>query len=167
MSNYTITRNGITFEIETTTDKWGNNRVTARMGDKTAIGQIPGTQSRAYPRIQFSVGSYWLHEFADHKYWAVDDYETDDDLAKRKTDNCVFDLTDDETRVISEFRPQHQTSVVRNVQHVLATGYRTQTNQIPHGQLWQPCEHPGCNNEPVCMNCMKCEQTHCHCFDGE
>ncbi len=31
------------------------------------------------------------------------------------------------------------------------------------GQLWQECEVPGCHNEPVCLNCLRCEKTHCHC----
>lgn len=51
------------------------------------------------------------------------------------------------------------------IQHELAATYREATGNIPRGQLWQPCEHSGCNNEPVCMNCMMCEEKHCHCFD--
>jgi hypothetical protein len=54
---------------------------------------------------------------------------------------------------------------VGGLQHELAAMARTSTGKIPQGQLWQPCEHPGCNNEPVCMNCMKCQEKHCHCFD--
>lgn len=53
------------------------------------------------------------------------------------------------------------------IQHSLADLVRQNTGQIPRGQLWQPCELPDCDNEPVCMNCMMCEETHCHCFDGE
>lgn len=54
---------------------------------------------------------------------------------------------------------------VAKLQHQLAAMSRQTTGKIPHGQLWQPCEHPGCNKEPVCMNCMMCEDEHCHCFD--
>lgn len=31
-----------------------------------------------------------------------------------------------------------------------------------HGQLYQECEAPGCNTEPVCAGCFKCER-HCTC----
>lgn len=55
----------------------------------------------------------------------------------------------------------------RIIQHQLAAQYRQNTGQIPRVQLWQPCEMPGCDNEPVCGNCMMCEETHCHCFDSE
>ena len=55
----------------------------------------------------------------------------------------------------------------RTIQHTLADMVRQNTGKIPRGQLWQPCELPGCDNEPVCMNCMMCEETHCHCFDEE
>ena len=54
---------------------------------------------------------------------------------------------------------------VNSLQHELAAMTRETTGQIPRGQLWQPCEVPGCDNEPVCMNCMCCEEKHCHCFD--
>jgi len=59
------------------------------------------------------------------------------------------------------------TGDVRGLQHQLAQMTRESTGQIPRGQLWQPCEHPGCDNEPVCTNCMMCQETHCHCFDAE
>ena len=51
------------------------------------------------------------------------------------------------------------------IQHALAAMTIETTGKIPRGQLWQPCEHPGCDNEPVCMNCMVCQEEHCHCFD--
>lgn len=54
---------------------------------------------------------------------------------------------------------------VSGLQHELAAMTRATTEQIPRGQLWQPCEERGCDNEPVCMNCMRCEEKHCHCFD--
>lgn len=54
---------------------------------------------------------------------------------------------------------------VNKLQHKLADSVRSSTGKIPHGQLWQPCEVQGCDNEPVCMNCMKCQDKHCHCFD--
>lgn len=53
------------------------------------------------------------------------------------------------------------------LQHQLAEMTRQATGSIPRGQLWQPCEEPGCDNEPVCLNCMKCQEKHCHCFDEE
>jgi hypothetical protein len=53
----------------------------------------------------------------------------------------------------------------QGVQHKLAAMTREATGSIPRGQLWQPCEHRGCDNEPVCMNCMMCQEKHCHCFD--
>lgn len=60
---------------------------------------------------------------------------------------------------------EHFDGNVSGLQHQLATMARQATGKIPRGQLWQPCEEPGCNNEPVCMNCMKCQEIHCHCFD--
>lgn len=54
---------------------------------------------------------------------------------------------------------------VSSLQHDLAAMTREATGKIPRGQLWQPCERAGCDNEPVCMNCMMCEELHCHCFD--
>lgn len=54
---------------------------------------------------------------------------------------------------------------VSGLQHELAAMTREATGNIPRGQLWQPCEAPGCNNEPVCMNCMRCQERHCHCFE--
>lgn len=31
-----------------------------------------------------------------------------------------------------------------------------------NGQLWQACERPGCESEPVCASCLFCGQ-HCTC----
>jgi len=33
---------------------------------------------------------------------------------------------------------------------------------MPHGQLWEPCNRRGCDNEPVCLDCGYCER-HCGC----
>jgi len=55
----------------------------------------------------------------------------------------------------------------REIQRQLAARHRQYTGSIPRGQLWQPCEVPGCDNEPVCMNCFRCQEKHCHCFDQE
>lgn len=30
------------------------------------------------------------------------------------------------------------------------------------GQLWQPCNRRGCDNEPVCLDCEYCDD-HCRC----
>lgn len=49
------------------------------------------------------------------------------------------------------------------IQSALAKQYRESTGEIPVGQLWQPCSIYGCNNEPVCMNCMTCQEVHCTC----
>ena len=54
---------------------------------------------------------------------------------------------------------------VRALQHRMAALYRQNEGKIPKGQLWQPCEVRGCDGEPVCMNCMKCQAIHCRCFD--
>ena len=53
---------------------------------------------------------------------------------------------------------------VRALQHAMAAQYRRRFGRIPKGQLWQPCEVPGCDREPVCMNCMRCQDEHCRCF---
>lgn len=53
------------------------------------------------------------------------------------------------------------------IQRELAKQYREATGSVPKGQLWQPCAVRDCNREPVCMNCFKCQEEHCHCFDGE
>lgn len=55
----------------------------------------------------------------------------------------------------------------RTIQRQLAEMTRQTTGRIPRGQLWQPCEHPDCDNEPVCMNCLMCQDEHCHCFDAQ
>lgn len=52
-----------------------------------------------------------------------------------------------------------------DIQRAMAKQYREHTGDIPRGQLWQPCEVPGCDREPVCMNCFRCQDVHCHCFD--
>jgi hypothetical protein len=54
-----------------------------------------------------------------------------------------------------------------DIQREMAKQYREHTGDIPRGQLWQPCEVPGCDREPVCMNCLRCQDVHCHCFDDE
>jgi len=56
---------------------------------------------------------------------------------------------------------------VQDIQKQLAAQYRKRTGSIPKGQLWQPCACRGCDNEPVCMNCLMCQEKHCHCFDDE
>lgn len=53
---------------------------------------------------------------------------------------------------------------VLTLQQNLTAQYRRSTGTVPKGQLWQPCSVPGCNEEPVCMNCMRCQKTHCDCF---
>jgi hypothetical protein len=70
--------------------------------------------------------------------------------------------SDDPTKAISDLIENFDGDVSR-LQHSLAAMSREATGNIPRGQLWQPCEHPGCNNEPVCMNCMMCEEKHCNC----
>lgn len=30
------------------------------------------------------------------------------------------------------------------------------------GQLWQECSRAGCDTEPVCVDCERCDQ-HCRC----
>lgn len=49
------------------------------------------------------------------------------------------------------------------IQQRLAEVYRRETGTTPRGQLWQPCELPDCDNEPVCLNCLLCEDEHCDC----
>lgn len=53
------------------------------------------------------------------------------------------------------------------IQRTLAALTREATGKIPHVQLWQPCDHPDCTNEPVCGNCLMCQDEHCDCFDQE
>jgi hypothetical protein len=105
MNTLTITKNNVTFEIDPKTDRYGQNRVVARLGDKIAYGEIPGIPSRAYPRIEFHFNhDQWLHELADKRGWILDDYETSDDAEKRPTDYCTFNLTDAEAEEITNFR---------------------------------------------------------------
>ena len=54
----------------------------------------------------------------------------------------------------------------REIQLELARLTRQATGNIPRGQLWQPCDLPDCDAEPVCLNCLLCEETHCQCFKG-
>lgn len=51
------------------------------------------------------------------------------------------------------------------IQETLASHVRKTIGHTPRGQLWQPCRRRDCDNEPVCMNCMLCEDEHCRCFD--
>ena len=51
----------------------------------------------------------------------------------------------------------------QEIQRELAKMTRQATGKTPRGQLWQPCAHPDCDNEPVCLNCQKCEDEHCQC----
>lgn len=37
-----------------------------------------------------------------------------------------------------------------------------QSTTLPHGQLWQECDVPGCQTEPVCVQCLQCAR-HCTC----
>jgi hypothetical protein len=55
------------------------------------------------------------------------------------------------------------TQPAKTIQHELASSYRETTGNIPSGQLWQECDNSGCDNEPVCMNCFKCQSRHCKC----
>ena len=41
-----------------------------------------------------------------------------------------------------------------------ARGIVAQPLKKPRGQLWQPC--PVCDDEPVCLGCMRCDR-HCSC----
>lgn len=72
--------------------------------------------------------------------------------------------SDDPTKTISDL-VENFDGDVSSLQRSLAAMTRETTGNIPRGQLWQPCEKRGCDNEPVCMNCMMCEEKHCHCFD--
>ena len=53
---------------------------------------------------------------------------------------------------------------VRDLQHAIAAQFRRTFGHVPRGQLWQPCEVKGCDEEPVCMNCLRCTARHCKCF---
>jgi len=52
---------------------------------------------------------------------------------------------------------------IHGLQHSLAEHYEEATGRKPTGQLWQECEVEGCHEEPVCMNCMCCQKSHCKC----
>lgn len=55
----------------------------------------------------------------------------------------------------------------RDIQRGLAEYTRKTTGKPARGQLWQECDQPGCDNQPVCLNCLLC-QDHCQCdFGGE
>jgi hypothetical protein len=113
MDTYTITKNGVTFEIDRQTSKYGENRVAAHLDGKTAIGQLPGIPTRAYPRIEFTFNTdQWLHERADFRGWVVDDYETDEDLRQRPTDTCTFDLTNEEAAALTAWRTPYAPQAV-------------------------------------------------------
>lgn len=71
------------------------------------------------------------------------------------------EISDSQAQLDGDFLTQPP----REIQHQLAAMHRQHTGSIPRAQLWQPCEVPGCDNEPVCMNCMCCEEVHCCCFD--
>lgn len=43
------------------------------------------------------------------------------------------------------------------------TGFgKSWSEKVLAGQLWQPCDKRGCDNEPVCVHCEKCS-AHCTC----
>jgi hypothetical protein len=106
MNTHTITKNGVVIEIEQNADQHGQLDVIARHGNKSQRGKIPGNIRTLYPRIEFRFceKSQWLHELADSRSWSVDDYETDDDLKRRPTDNCEFILTPDEVIFLNGWR---------------------------------------------------------------
>lgn len=39
---------------------------------------------------------------------------------------------------------------------------RRRVGPMPHGELWEPCAKWGCDVEPVCVDCGRCEY-HCEC----
>lgn len=105
MESYVIIKNGITFEIDPKTDKYGCNRIIARLGEESTIGTLPGIPQRAYPRIEFRFKHIpWLFERADSRGWIVDDYETEEETRQRPTDTCEFNLTDAEANTITLWR---------------------------------------------------------------
>ena len=58
-------------------------------------------------------------------------------------------------------------SLADEMQELIARGEmklveREKRGPLPNGELWEPCEKWGCDNEPVCVNCFYCER-HCTC----
>jgi len=86
----TININGVKFEISEQVGRFGENQVTATLGNLTARGQI----NEYGKRIEFNFNrDQWLHQLADHGGWSLDDYETAEEAQSRPTDYCEFDLT--------------------------------------------------------------------------
>ncbi len=79
--NHTFSKNGITFDVNLTADKYNQLYVTARSGDKTETGKIGSGFGRVWNRIDFTFckRAQWLIDAADKKYWGEDD-DTEIDL---------------------------------------------------------------------------------------
>lgn len=89
----TIEQNGITFEIRESlrVQATGPNGETAN----GSLANSGGRHVRIYPRIEFWFGAErWIEKYCDHRYWNVDDYETDDAINRRPTDSGTFDLSE-------------------------------------------------------------------------
>lgn len=89
----TLTRNGITMRV---TDAL--SVCAAGPNGETAVGRLANSGGRViiYPRIEFTFSSQrqrWIEPLCDHRYWHLDDYETDAEAALRPFDSGTFDLT--------------------------------------------------------------------------
>ena len=105
MTTIQITKNNIEFEINLSTDIYGKHSVTARQGENTAKGKIPGAADRIYPRIEFLfTNAQWLIDAADRRSTTVGDFETMADAAKRRANCCEFILTAEEVELIGNSR---------------------------------------------------------------
>lgn len=133
---------------------WAIKEYREWVGDNRSDDQIGNTIRAAARRhairgsSQDSKGA-WYFRPAPFRGWLVKSRDED----RGRPRNPVSDL-------IENFDGD-----VSGLQHSLAQISRAATGTIPRGQLWQPCEKHGCDNEPVCMNCMMCQDEHCHCFD--
>lgn len=103
---HTLVKNGVTFEVDQQADHYGQMHVVATLNGKTQHGKIPGSIGSVYPRISFLFCStaQWLHERADRRSWAVDDYEELAECNERPTDNCEFALSSEEVAFLNSWR---------------------------------------------------------------
>jgi len=103
-----IKRGNVTIEIDQHTSGYGSNRAVAYIdGAQVAVGTVPGTVNRAYPRIEFNMKPpAELYSQADSRGRFVDTEYTEPEksINARPIDTCTFNLTDDEAQAITNWR---------------------------------------------------------------
>lgn len=188
MTTHKIVKNGVTIEIEQNADQYGQLNVVARLGNQSQYGTIPGHTGTLYPRIEFRFcpNAQWLHKLADSRSWSVDDYETDDEIERRPTDNCEFVLAPDEVKFLNGWRVlktspkpaahERQSMDISSGFGIGGHGSDDHNMRIEQSGTGTSYDYTGCNCNhgtrydeacarcgrvtEICNNCERCENCH-------